>query len=102
MEECPFWTRRCSIEGTTSKPGLLVVPSMEHRLVQKGHSSMRLIGATGFYAAGGLGFLALALMLSTFIVIERHFRASAGIGGGLALGALAVFAWFGVERIIGL
>jgi hypothetical protein len=81
---------------------LLVMPSMEHRLVEKGHSSTRLIDATSICAGLGLAFLALTLTLSVIVVIDRHFGRVAGIAGGVAFGALAAFAWFGFQLLIGL
>ena len=80
----------------------LVLPSMEHRLVEKGHSSTRLIDATSACAALGLAFLALTLTLSGYVVIDRHFGPAAGVAGGVMFGALAAFAWFGFQLLIGL
>ena len=80
----------------------LVLPSMEHRLVENGHSSSRLIDATSFCAALGLAFLALTLALSTFVVIDRHFGMISGVLGGVVFGGLAAFAWFGFEYLTGL
>ncbi|MEA2881282.1 MAG: hypothetical protein QOH32_501 [Bradyrhizobium sp.] len=80
----------------------LVLPSMEHRLVEKGHASTRLIDVTSFCAALGLAFLALTLTLSAYVVIDRHFGMIAGISGGLAFGALASFAWLGFEVLLGI
>jgi hypothetical protein len=80
----------------------LVLPSTQHRLVERGHSSTRLIDATSVCAALGLAFLALTLALSAFVVIDRHFGIVAGISGGVAFGGLTAFAWFGLEYLIGL
>jgi hypothetical protein len=80
----------------------LVLPSMEHRLVERGHSSTRLIAASAIFAAVGLGFIALTLTLSSFVVIDKHFGTTAGVVGALVLGGLAAFAWFGLEVLIGL
>jgi hypothetical protein len=77
--------------------GLLIVPSMEHRLVEKGSSSSRLLRATSFYATTGLVPFSLCLGLAGYVVVERHF----GLGAGLAFGAFLVlvsaFGWFGLE-----
>ena len=81
---------------------LLVVPSMQHRLVEQGHSSGRLLGATSFYASLALVPLALSLTLSAYVVLDRHFGALAGMIGGLGFGAFAAAAWFGFEYLIGL
>ena len=80
----------------------LIVPSMQHRLVEQGRSSTRLIGATSFYAGLGLAPLALSLTLSAYVVIGRHFGVAAGLMGGLGLGILSAIAWFGLEYLIGL
>jgi hypothetical protein len=80
----------------------LVIPSMEHRLLERGHSSTRLIGATSFYTGLGLAPLALSLTLSAYVVLGRHFGVAAGVIGGLGLGALSAVAWFGFECLIGL
>jgi hypothetical protein len=81
---------------------LLVVPSMQHRLIEKGHSSGRLLGAASFYAGLALAPLALSLTLSAYVVLDRHFGTLAGVVGGLGFGALAAAAWFGFEYVIGL
>jgi Family of unknown function (DUF6328) len=80
----------------------LIVPSMQHRLVEQGRSSTRLIGATSFYTGLGLAPLALSLTLSAYVVIGRHFGVAAGLIGGLGLGVLSAIAWFGLEYLIGL
>jgi hypothetical protein len=81
---------------------LLVVPSMQHRMIEEGHASGRLLGATSFYAGLALAPLALSLTLSAYVVLERHFGALTGIIGGLGFGGLAAAAWFGFEYLIGL
>ena len=80
----------------------LVVPSMEHRLIEKGRSSARLIGATSFFTGLALAPLALSLTLSSYVVIGRHFGVLAGVIGGLSIGGLSAMAWFGFEYLIGL
>jgi hypothetical protein len=81
---------------------LLVVPSMQHRLIEQGHSSGRLLAAASFYAGLALAPLALSLTISAYVVLERHFGALAGVVGGLGFGGLAAAAWFGFEYLIGL
>lgn len=80
----------------------LIVPSMEHRLVEKGNSSARLIAATSFCTGLGLAPLALSLTLSAYVVLGRHFGVFVGAIGGLGFGGLSAFAWFGFEYLIGL
>jgi hypothetical protein len=82
--------------------GLVIAPSMQHRLVENGRSSARLVRATNFCAGCGLVPLAASLGLSSYVVAERHFGGAAGLAIGLALAAIAAFAWFGLEFIVGL
>jgi hypothetical protein len=81
--------------------GVLVLPSMEHRLVEAGRSTVRLVRATNVSAGLGLVPLTASLGLSAYVVIDRHFGMRAGIASGLALACLAAFAWFGLELLIG-
>jgi Family of unknown function (DUF6328) len=81
--------------------GVLVIPSMEHRLVESGRSTNRLVRATNACAGLGLVPLTASLGLSTYVVIDRHFGMHAGIASGLAVACVAAFAWFGLELSIG-
>ncbi|MFH0298112.1 DUF6328 family protein, partial [Bradyrhizobium sp. 31Argb] len=63
--------------------GLLIVPSMEHRLVEQGSSSKRLVRATSLYATAGLVPFSLSLGVATYVVIEGHFGWLAGFTSGL-------------------
>jgi hypothetical protein len=65
---------------------LLVIPSMQHRLVQAGHRSGRLLTAVSFYVGLGLAPVALSLTLSAYVVLDRHFGGLAAVIGGLAVG----------------
>jgi hypothetical protein len=81
--------------------GMLVVPSMEHRLVESGRSTLRLIQATNSFTGLGLAPLTASLGLSTYVVIDRHFGILSGIATGLVLAGLAIFSWFGLELLMG-
>jgi hypothetical protein len=78
---------------------LLIVPSMEHRLVEMGSSSPRLVRAASFYTTTGLTPFSVSLGLAGYVVIERHFGAAAGITCAAALVLVSAFAWFGVETL---
>src|SRR5947209_6415514 len=43
--------------------GLLVIPSMQHRIVERGQSSLRLVAAASYYAGLGLAPLTISLGL---------------------------------------
>jgi hypothetical protein len=81
--------------------GLLIAPSMQHRLVEQGRSSTRLVQAANFFAGCGLIPLAASLGLSGYVVAERHFGLATGLAMGPALAIAAAFAWFGLEFIVG-
>jgi hypothetical protein len=77
--------------------GLLIIPSMEHRLVEQGSSSKRLVRATSFYTTGGLIPFSFSLGLAGYVVLERHFGWFTGVVSGAALTLVSGFAWFGLE-----
>ena len=79
---------------------LLVMPSMQHRLVERGQSSERLVSATSTLTGLGLVPLAFSLALGVYVVVDRHFGMLAGIVAGIGLGAACGLAWFGIEWLI--
>jgi hypothetical protein len=79
---------------------VLVVPSMQHRLVEMGQSSERLVSATSSLTGLGLVPLALSLALGIHVVVSRHFGTLAGVVAGAGLGAACALAWFGIEFIL--
>jgi hypothetical protein len=82
--------------------GVLIAPSMQHRLLEQGRSSTRLLRSSNFFAGCGLVLLTASLGLAGYVVAERHFGLAAGLAIGLALAAAAAFAWFGLEFVVGL
>ncbi len=81
--------------------GLLIVPSMEHRIVEVGISSTRLLKVTSFYTSLSLGFITVSLGLASYVVIAQHFGMTIGVAAGLLLTGLAILAWFGLEALVG-
>lgn len=79
---------------------LLVMPSMQHRLVEMGQSSERLLSATSILTGLGLVPLACSLALGVYVVVGRHFGMLAGMVAGVGLGAACGLAWFGIEWLI--
>lgn len=79
---------------------LLVMPSMQHRLVEMGQSSERLVSATSTLTGLGLVPLAFSLALGVYVVVDRHFGMLAGVIAGVGLGAACGLAWFGIECLI--
>jgi hypothetical protein len=95
------WLCVAGLALLTASVGLLIAPSMQHRLVEHGRSSARLVRSANFFAGFGLVPLAASIGLGSYVVVERHFGFVAGLVIGLALAIAAAFAWFGIEFMIG-
>lgn len=80
---------------------LLIAPSMQHRLVEAGQSTPRLIATTNLLAGVGLVPLTIALALSAYVVTHRTFGSAFGAALATFLGGAAAFGWFGFEFVIG-
>lgn len=81
---------------------LLVAPVMQHRLIERGDASQRLLRTTTQFAAASLAPLALSLAVATYVVIGRHYGTTAGIFSGICMGTACAFFWFGIEAFIGI
>jgi Family of unknown function (DUF6328) len=79
---------------------VMVMPSMQHRLVEMGQSSERLVSATNSLTGLGLVPLALSLAVGIHVVVSRHFGTSAGVVAGAGVGAACGLAWFGIGSIL--
>jgi Family of unknown function (DUF6328) len=79
---------------------ILITPSMQHRLVEVGHSTPRLIGATNRLAALALLPLTIGLALSAYVVMQRTFGSAIGIAAAAFLGFGSSFFWFGLEIFV--
>ena len=75
--------------------GLLIAPSMEHRLVENGSASKRLLQSTSFHATISLIPFSVSLGIAGYVVVERHFGLFAGLASGAALTLASAVAWFG-------
>lgn len=80
---------------------MLVLPSMRHRLVDRGNARFRLLRLANRCSTLGLVPMAAALGIAVFVVMARHFGDVAGLASGAALGGLAVIMWFGLGLFIG-
>jgi Family of unknown function (DUF6328) len=81
---------------------LIVSPVMQHRLVEHGNASKRLLRVTTKYAAASLAPLAISLALATYVVISRRYGDTVGLILGLVTGGACVLLWYGIEAAIGL
>jgi hypothetical protein len=80
--------------------GLLIAPSMQHRLVEGGQDTARMHRATSVFAALALVPFAPSLGITFYIVLERHVGVRPAAAAGAAFAGLALFFWFGIERMI--
>lgn len=80
--------------------GLLIAPSMQHRIVEGGHDSQRILRATSHFADWALLPFAIALGIDLYIVVDYRFGAAWGIAIGVGFGALALFFWYVAEWML--
>jgi hypothetical protein len=81
---------------------LLVAPVMQHRLVERGDASQRLLRTTTRFATASLVPLALSLATATYVVIGRRYGIGAGVLFGLCMGTACALFWFGIEVFVGI
>jgi hypothetical protein len=80
--------------------GLLIAPSMQHRIVERGEDTNRIHSAATTLAGLALLPLALALGLDVFTAVERSVGATAGATVGGLFFALAVAFWYVLEILV--
>jgi Family of unknown function (DUF6328) len=80
--------------------GLLIAPSMQHRIVEGGNDTPRIVATTTTLAAAALFPVALALGLDLFLAIERALGFVVGIVAGVAFFILAIGFWYLLEILL--
>jgi len=76
---------------------LLIAPSLQHRIVEQGRATTRIIAATTLFAAAALFPFALSLGIDLYIVIGHRFGVTLGAVIGIAFALTAVGGWYGAE-----
>ena len=76
---------------------LLMTPSLQHRIVDGGHATSRVLAATTALAGAALLPFALSLGADLYIVIAYRFGPNTGGGIGAGFAVLAVAGWYGAE-----
>jgi len=89
----------CSFAAIAVGVGLLIAPSMEHRIVEHGRSSGRIIAQTNQLAALALLPLAFSLGADLAIVFAYRFGTIAGVTIGALATTLALVFWYGAWAI---
>jgi hypothetical protein len=78
----------------------LIAPSLQHRIVDKGRATPRILGVTSTFAACALFPFALALGIDLYTVLGFRFGAAAGAAAGMLFTGLALAAWFVAEWLL--
>jgi uncharacterized protein DUF6328 len=76
---------------------LLVTPSLQHQIVDRGNATRRILVATSRFAGAALLPIAVSLGTDIAVVIGFRFGALAGVIVGAGFGLLALSAWYGAE-----
>jgi hypothetical protein len=76
--------------------GLLVAPSMQHRIVENGADTVRIHRITGVFAGMALLPFAVSLGLGFYIVFDHVFGMTAAFVAGSAFCLLAGMFWYGL------
>jgi hypothetical protein len=79
---------------------LLIAPSMQHRIVEKGQDSQRVLALATLCAGAALLPISLALSLDMFVTMERIFTSSTGAIAGVVFFSIAMTCWYLLEFII--
>ncbi|MGH1574178.1 DUF6328 family protein [Methylobacterium sp. P31] len=78
---------------------LLIAPSVQHRMVERGQDTKRLLGVIGRYAGLALAPFALALGADLFLAVEPVLGPTAGGIAGASVCGLALLFWYGLEAL---
>jgi hypothetical protein len=77
--------------------GLLIAPSLQHQIVDRGRATARIISATTRLASAALFPFALSLGINLYIVVAYRAGTATGMAIGIGFGTIALAAWFGTE-----
>ena len=92
------------LDGTALLPmicvvALLVTPGPYHRIVEDGEDTKYFLGLVTVIVNVALLPFAIALGLDVLITSARIFGDEAGVGAGIALGAVALAFWYGLPLL---
>jgi len=79
---------------------LLIAPSMQHRIVERGRTSGRIVEVTTLFAGLALAPFALSLGADIAIVFGFKFGTPTGATLGFAFAGLALALWYGIEYLL--
>ena len=103
FEQLPALERSFSGAGLTLimlAVGLLIAPSMEHRIVERGQDSPRVLGLATLFAGLALAPIALALALDFYVAMGRIAGTTAAAATAAVFFILAMICWYVLEFLI--
>jgi hypothetical protein len=77
--------------------GLLIAPSMQHRIVENGEDTLRIHRVTGLFAGMALLPFEISLGLGVYIVFDHLYGSTIALVAGTVFCLLAGVFWFGLE-----
>ena len=80
--------------------GLVIAGPAQHRLVDRGNATNRILRVSARLANAALAPFALTIGCDVFVVGERHWGASTAWLAALAATALAVLLWYGLGNLL--
>jgi hypothetical protein len=81
----------------TAVLGLLMAPAIYHRTVHEGNATASIFSSISAFMTATLIPFAISLGLNVFIVVEQIVYPVGGLLAGVAVMALALWFWFGME-----
>lgn len=79
---------------------LLIAPSMQHRIVERGQDSPRVLALATFFAGTALLPISITLAFDVFLALERIFSVSIAVLAGAVFFVLASLCWYMLEWIV--
>jgi len=77
--------------------GLLLAPAIQHRVVENGDATRRIMRVISAALTAALGLFAFSLAINMFLALERIADLRWAIVGGITALALALWFWFAAE-----
>jgi Family of unknown function (DUF6328) len=99
FESLPFLSRVFVCAGLTLLTlaiALLIAPSMEHRIVERGHDSRRVLALATLFVGTALLPVAIALALDIFVAMERIAASALAASMAVAFFGFAMLCWYGL------
>jgi magnesium-transporting ATPase (P-type) len=102
FEQLPFHSRVvwvATLGLITLAVALLITPSIQHRLVEEGHDTKRLLGVIRLCAGLSLAPFALALGADLFLAAEPVLGTGLAASIGIVAGLTALLFWYGLQAL---